>query len=128
MDNQAVIDALKTAIAKLKTAINDLEVKKNNIGGPIAGRPAKHQQILSKIDLLTGEARALELTLIQRETMQGLAQAVTPLSNDEKTQIETGLANLDKSVAATNDFKAILKIATEIKNAAGDIVDATALA
>lgn len=125
MTNSEVIVALKAAIAKVKVTLNDLEVKKDHIGGPIEERLEKFNRIVSEMADLTEQLRALELRLIAWESATETGNAITPLTAEERTKVEIGLAELGKSIATVNDFEAVLKVAKEITDAAEGIAGTT---
>lgn len=128
MNNDAVIAALEGAIEKIREALGKLDQHRRNIGGPIAERTAKFNRISSRMVMLNQDITDLQFQLNERTSAREIAQAVAPLSNERRAALESGLAALSVSVAADGDFKAFLKFAKAITNAADGVLDASSIA
>jgi dynactin complex subunit len=128
MTNAQVITTLKEVLAELDKRMEELMEIRKNPGGPLPERPDRQMMIFERISSLNIRIHHLQNRLHERELAESLGQVVRPLAQSRVTAMQKALEKVSESISVTNQFKAAIKLASDISEAANKARDASQVA
>lgn len=125
MTNDQVITELAKILAELIKRRGEIDSLLDDPNVPLHELADREMLVTARLSSLDIRIMHLRARLNKRRLAKSLGKSVPPLSPARANAMKAVLTKVSKSIAAVNTFKAAIKLATEISDAATKAFSAT---